>query len=269
MIDCDDAATKGVWAQEGRGAISWRRQVGDEPPLVFVHGWCCRGSFWDDVCHMLAGRDRVVLDLPGHGGTPIIRDLPFSIESLGQDVASLAHHLKLDRPVLIGHSLGGPVAIEAARVLGGDCRGVIGVDTFTDRRVYHVRPSAEIAERLELLATDWSDQLRSLTRMIVLRDPSGVDLPSQIGDRMAAVGPQVGVSYMDALLRWDVAERSSGYPGPVATINSSALLPLIEVAPSVPGLEIDYMEEVGHFAMLEDPTALAVKINAILDRWTR
>ncbi|MFF3330556.1 alpha/beta fold hydrolase [Streptomyces sp. NPDC002888] len=80
-----------------------------EVPLVFIHGWTANRHRWDhQVAHFGEQRRVIRLDLRGHGesGGAGVR----TIEELATDVVALLDHLKIDRFVPIGHSMGGMIA---------------------------------------------------------------------------------------------------------------------------------------------------------------
>jgi 3-oxoadipate enol-lactonase len=82
---------------------------GDGVPLVFVHGWTADRHRWDHQMTHFAEKRRVIrLDLRGHGDSSGagVR----TIEELARDVVALLEHLKVERCVLIGHSMGGMIA---------------------------------------------------------------------------------------------------------------------------------------------------------------
>jgi pimeloyl-ACP methyl ester carboxylesterase len=98
--------------------------------LLFVHCWTCNRGFWDQQVAHFAPRYRVVrLDLAGHGDSGGGRT-DYTTQAFGTDVAAVVEKLGLKNVVLIGHSMGGPVAVEAERRLNGRVIGVVGVDTF-------------------------------------------------------------------------------------------------------------------------------------------
>src|SRR5262245_14901313 len=103
-----------------------------DPALVFIHCGNCRKEIWRETLDAFAGDHRVVaMDMPGYGRSPAGTREKSSIEGLGADVAALVEHLKLDKVVLVGNSLGGPVALEAAHRLGPKrVLGVVAVDTL-------------------------------------------------------------------------------------------------------------------------------------------
>lgn len=82
---------------------------GDGAPLVFVHGWTADRHRWDhQMTHFAQTRRVVRLDLRGHGDSSGagVR----TIAELARDVLALLDHLKIERCVLIGHSMGGMIA---------------------------------------------------------------------------------------------------------------------------------------------------------------
>ncbi len=82
------------------------------PPLVFVHGLACHRGFWPRQVEYFSRSHRVLaVDLRGHGesGAPEQR---YTMQALADDVAWMCSRLAVERPVVIGHSLGGLVALE-------------------------------------------------------------------------------------------------------------------------------------------------------------
>ena len=108
--------------------IHYTVQGKGEPALVFVHCWTCDRHLWDGQVPAFARDHRVVaLDLAGHGESGRGRK-EWSIEAFGQDVKAVADKLGLERMVLVGSSMGGPVILEAARRMPGRVVGLVPVD---------------------------------------------------------------------------------------------------------------------------------------------
>ncbi|MEU5534377.1 alpha/beta fold hydrolase [Streptomyces sp. NPDC020362] len=81
----------------------------EDVPLVFVHGWTANRHRWDhQLAHFSAGRRVIRLDLRGHGESTGagVR----TIAELARDVLALLDHLKVERFVLVGHSMGGMIS---------------------------------------------------------------------------------------------------------------------------------------------------------------
>jgi hypothetical protein len=85
-----------------------------DPPLVFVHGWCCDRTFFQpQFDHFQASHAVARLDLRGCGRSDRPAD-GYDIPALADDVAWLCREVGIPRPVVVGHSLGGMIAIELA-----------------------------------------------------------------------------------------------------------------------------------------------------------
>lgn len=98
------------WGEMG---YSRSGQVG--PTLVFLHGTGCDSADWAPTFEQLPPEQaRVAMDFRGHGASPA-PERKFTLEDLADDVLALVDHLALERPVLVGHSLGGMVAMAATR----------------------------------------------------------------------------------------------------------------------------------------------------------
>ena len=83
-------------------------------PLVLLHGGLGSGEMFGPILPALAERHQVIaVDLQGHGRTADI-DRPMDVRLLADDIAALIDHLGLDRPDLVGYSLGGAVALHTA-----------------------------------------------------------------------------------------------------------------------------------------------------------
>lgn len=88
-------------------------QAGDGPGLVLVHGWCGdHTAFAPQLEHFAATHRVVALDLRGHGESDA--GGPYTIDAFADDVAWLTRALGLRAPVVIGHSMGAMIAVEAA-----------------------------------------------------------------------------------------------------------------------------------------------------------
>jgi pimeloyl-ACP methyl ester carboxylesterase len=88
----------------------------DAPPIVLVHCFTCAIDWWDRVLPRLAKRHRVIaVDMLGHGGSEKPdSESDYSIENQADLVAGVLGRLGVRDAEVVGHSLGGPVAIELA-----------------------------------------------------------------------------------------------------------------------------------------------------------
>ncbi|MFO7568582.1 MAG: alpha/beta hydrolase, partial [Smithellaceae bacterium] len=118
-----------VVSQDGT-PISYEVSGAGEPTLVFVHGWSCDARYWRaQVAHFAKKHRVIVLDLAGHGHSGMDRR-KYTMAAFGRDVRAVVDAAGGGRTILIGHSMGGTVIVEAAKLLPGRVIGLIGVDTL-------------------------------------------------------------------------------------------------------------------------------------------
>src|SRR3989454_6331757 len=83
-------------------------------PMFLLHGGLGSGEMFGPVLPLLAeGHQVIAVDLQGHGRTADI-DRPIDVRLMADDIAALIDHLGLDKPDLVGYSLGGGVALHTA-----------------------------------------------------------------------------------------------------------------------------------------------------------
>jgi pimeloyl-ACP methyl ester carboxylesterase len=104
-------------------------ELGSGPPIVLIHGLAGTFRYWLESARHLAEHFRVLVpDVPGFGGSdPAAR--PFSMSAAGERVLAACEQLGALRPVLVGHSLGGPIAALAGAQAPARVGGVVLVST--------------------------------------------------------------------------------------------------------------------------------------------
>ena len=107
--------TKGVGEYaEVNGINLYYETHGTGRPLILLHGGLGSGEMFGPILPTLAERHQVIaVDLQGHGRTADI-DRPIDIQLMADDIAALIDHLGLDKPDVVGYSLGGGVALFTA-----------------------------------------------------------------------------------------------------------------------------------------------------------
>lgn len=109
--------------------VEWGLPSG--PPLVLLHGGSAHARWWDFVAAELSPAHRVIaLDLRGHGDSSRVEPASYLVEDYVADLEAFVAELRLGPFVLVGHSLGGYVALSfAAGSAASELRGVVAVDT--------------------------------------------------------------------------------------------------------------------------------------------
>lgn len=104
------------------------REGAGDPPIVFVHGYLCELENWrHQIAHFKANQTVLACDLRGLGKTPL-GEAEMTIEQMGQDVADLMAHHDLTGAILVGHSMGCRVIMEANRRAPDRVGGLVLID---------------------------------------------------------------------------------------------------------------------------------------------
>ena len=97
-----------------RVALAYDEAGVGEPPIVLVHGWGANRSYMAEQFAYFRRRHRVVnVDLRGHGDSDQ-PEQPYTIDGFADDSAWVCKQLNVNRPILIGHSMGGSIVLEMA-----------------------------------------------------------------------------------------------------------------------------------------------------------
>ncbi|MBX2841783.1 MAG: alpha/beta fold hydrolase [Flammeovirgaceae bacterium] len=97
---------------------------GDGVPLVLIHGFCESRKLWANFSAMLSVKYLVInVDLPGFGKSPLNVETP-SITSFAEEVNDLLVDLKIEKCQMVGHSLGGYVALAFASLYANKLIGL-------------------------------------------------------------------------------------------------------------------------------------------------
>jgi pimeloyl-ACP methyl ester carboxylesterase len=175
------------------------------------------------------------------------------MEAFGKDVAAVAEELDLDQIILIGHSMGGPVIIEAARQMPKRVIGLVGVDTFLNLEGHQTQE--QIDRRLARLRADFAEDASRLVREIFLPDADPALVEWVVTD-MSSGPPEVGIGAMQGYLRFDPEEALKEVLAPIYCINSDMRPTNVEAGRRYArSFEVKFMSGVGHFLMLEDAEA--------------
>lgn len=249
--------------------IEYRVRGAGQPLIVLVHGWSCDSNYWRAQLPALTTRYTVLtVDLAGHGASGRNRN-DWSMQNFASDVtAAVRAYWDADpqaprEVVLVGHSMGGPVIVEAARQLGAPVRGLIGVDTFKTFGAPPPNPG-ELEASFDSFRRDFIGTTRQFVTSRFFQPGTDPTLVRQIADDMSAAPPAVGVPALISATDWFYARHDlADIRVPVLAINGD-LTPTDDatIRRSVPTFRSIVLAKRGHFPMMEDPA----EFNAVLLR---
>jgi pimeloyl-ACP methyl ester carboxylesterase len=260
---------------EGTRRIYFEHHRGPGRPVVLVHGWAVTAHCWDTVLPALlaAGHEVVTLDLRACGRS----DKDFedvSIAALGSDVARLCEHLDLDRPVINGWSLGGPVAVDAVARLGAGASGLVLTGGATPRYTSapdwpHGGGREDVASVLAALAADRATTFRGVASAVCVA-PVSAEVVDWMWGMFLETGPRVDDSLRDlaeidqrktiAALEVPVLLLHGREDGFVAFSGAEAALGLYQDARLV------VFDNCGHAPFLEDRDTYLAELTGFLNQ---
>ena len=125
---------------------------GKGTPMVLLHGFPLDHHLWDEVVPLLEDQfDLIIPDLRGFGGSSTV-DSFYSMEDYASDVAALLDHLGIPKAAIVGHSMGGYVALAFARLFPDRVSGLGLVssqvlDDAPERKEGRYKSAAEVADK--------------------------------------------------------------------------------------------------------------------------
>ncbi|MHC4725292.1 MAG: alpha/beta fold hydrolase [Planctomycetota bacterium] len=239
--------------------ISYDVQGEGEPVLVFVHGWSCSKEYWkEQVAHFAKKHKVVTIDLAGHGQSGLSRK-EYTLEAFGKDVAAVAEKLNLNRIILVGHSIGGFVVVEAARQMPGRVVCVVGADEFHD--IEKGFTEEDIKGLIAMIEPDFVKGTQSFVRGMFPPD-ADPELVDWVVSDMSSADSEIGINVFRNLGNYDLKNAIQEIEVPVYSI-SSDLWPMNVDGNKkyVKSFKLKMMKGIGHFVMLEDPE----KFNKLLE----
>ncbi len=234
------------------------------PAIVFIHGGYADQSFWKEQVEPLSERFQVVtLDLAGHGASGK-RHREWTMDMYGEDVRAVVRALDLDSVVLVGNSLGGPVAIAAAKKLPGVVRGIIAVDTFQD--IQREWPEEARQAYVQALRDDFPGTCKDVMMKQLLLEGTDPELYAWVEGKMCGFDPEVAPRVVEGFLEYDLASEFAGAEVPIRAILGETIPLNLEGNRELrPDFEAVEMEGCGHYPMLERPEEFNQHLIAYLE----
>ena len=243
-------------------SIAYSAAGSGEPALVFVHAGLANRSFWNAQLRAFAPRCRVIaLDLPGHGESGRDRS-KWGVPEFGGDVEAVMEAERVGAAVLVGNSLGGPVAVEAALLRPRDVLAVIGVDTF--QRVNYTVPPEHARHRADMFRDDFAGSVEQMLTTLFHLDAD----PALVADvrRQMLRMPVAAVHAMFLSMGgYDLAAAVRRLQPPLRAINGDLYPTDADAVREVKSdFDVVIMAHAGHFPMLERPREFEAHLSDLI-----
>ena len=250
---------------QGEARVHYKSYGKGREALVLIHGWSCNMDFWRDSSADLAKRNRVIaIDLPGHGQSDKPQ-IAYSMDLFARAVEAVLRDAKVERAVLVGHSMGTPIARQFYRKYPQKTLAIVIVDgalrNFGDKKVI----DGLIAG---LRGPNYKEAGQGM--LAFLAGPHlSAELKQRIQTSFLSTPQYVLVSGMEEMAT-DSIWGEDKISVPVLAVMAKSLFyapDLEEFYRSIaPNLDFQLWDDAGHFLMMEKPEKFNNTVIAFLDK---
>ncbi|GEO09258.1 alpha/beta fold hydrolase [Segetibacter aerophilus] len=190
--------------------------------LLFIHGWNINKEYWADQIDFFSGEYRVVtVDLPGFGKSGKNRK-SWTVEEYGNDVTSIIKQLDLKNVVLVGHSMSGAIAVEAALRNPTRVIGVVGVDNFTNfGTVVTPQLKKDISEAYKKLRADYKKVTLAYANQSLFSPSTDSAVRKRVLSDFMNVDSVTAVDILETNDKYPIDEKLKSLKKPIYLINSN------------------------------------------------
>jgi pimeloyl-ACP methyl ester carboxylesterase len=232
------------------------------PPVVAIHGAGGLGRYWGNQLVGLSRTMRfVTFDLPGHGRST--GPTHTTIAEGAQRVQAIMDVLKIKQAVLMGHSMGGAIALFLARQLPERVCALVLVGTGARLRVH--------PQILAGIHADWNATTRLITEWSYAPGTSPLVLDTATADLRAVDQPVVHSDYA-ACNAFDMMDEIGDVAAPALVVvgERDRMTPPAyaqHLERSLPNATLEIVPNAGHMVMLEQPNAVNDAVRRFMNRW--
>jgi len=223
--------------------------------IVLVHGWTCDDTSWAGQVPELSKRYRVItLDLPGHGRSGSPKDGTFSMDLFARAVEAVRAEQKVDKVILVGHSMGTPVIRQYAHLYPRHVAALVIVDGLVFAPAQSARAAAPPLDTAKIMSPEGLKMREGMINgMFTPKTPA--DVKARVLKMMLGASPATAAGAM--LATFDASywtDEVMAFPAYGIFAEKSGLLTNPAFMKKVfPKIEYVEMPGTGHFVMLEQP----------------
>ncbi len=233
------------------------------PAVVFIHGWCGRADQWSDAMEAVAKERRVyAVDLIGHGRSKGQSRIEWTVSKFGGDIVRLLEDQQIESAILVGHGMGGQVALSTAARAPSRIAGILGVDCL-QRLAGDPKPE-QVEPHVQAFTLAYGEQMRKFVDEAV-HASTAPEVKERIIEDCLAADKGAALALMEHFGVHDPRRVAPKIECGVACINSEALRTDVAGNRSLlSSFDLRTIEDTGHWIHLESPTAFVRELKAYL-----
>jgi pimeloyl-ACP methyl ester carboxylesterase len=256
-------------------SISYLISGSKDTTVVLMHGLCINKEYWKAQQDFLSNKYRVVaLDLGGHGQSGKNRN-SWTVEEYARDVIALVRTLRLEKVILVGHSMSGDIMLQVAHEIPEKIIGLVGIDNLKNIQLNYSASEQNANDQfIQALKANYKLAVADYTRKYLF-PPHYADTVSinRVVGSVQNSDSTVAIQTLESLIpfRLKEAQLLGELKIPLHLIVSD-YTPINEegVKKYCPkGLSVKTMQGTGHYPMIEKPEIFNILLEKTIEDISR
>lgn len=258
---------KQITIRDNQVEINYYQQGQGDTTLLFLHGWCINGTYWENQVEYFSKTYNVyAIDLPGFGKSKADRT-NWTIEEYANDVAAFMDTMKLKNVVIIAHSMAGEIMLQTSLANNPKVIGVVGVDNFKIIDVvFTPEQMKQMTDFFPLLEKDFKNAAPAYADMMLFHPTTSKEVKDRVKTDFANSNSDISYKTIITQMQYASADaqRLEQLNYKLYLINSD-YFPTNEMGLKnhcKTGFQVETISATGHYPMIEKPT----EFNSILEK---
>lgn len=247
--------------------ISYEVSGKGETALLFVHGWLGNKRWWDSQRDFFQDKYLIAqMDLAGHGDSGRLRQ-NWTAENYAKDIIAVADDLSVRDIILVGHSMSGVYATEAA-VKIPNVKALILVDTLKD--LDQMITLEQAGQLFDLYRKDFKATVENVLPQYLFGKATPPEVKTQLQNEFLTNSPDYAIKCIEPLYKADAREFAIKLHIPVRAINSDVGVTNKQSNRKYfADFNYSLIEGVGHYPMLDKPEEFNLALEEFLNQFSK
>lgn len=249
--------------------INYYQQGDGEKTILFLHGWCINGTYWENQVEYFSKNYTVyAIDLPGFGKSKANRT-NWTIEEYAKDVIAFIDAMKLKNVVVVGHSMAGEIMLQTALSNNPNVIGIVGIDNFKlIDVVYTPEEMQQITAFIPMLQNDFKNSASYYADLMLFSPTTSKEVKDSVKSDFANSDSIIAYDAFINQMQYTPtdAQRLEQLNYKLYLINSD-YFPTNEAGLKKHcknGFQVETISATGHYPMIEKPTAFNQLLEKVL-----
>jgi pimeloyl-ACP methyl ester carboxylesterase len=260
----EEATMIGKTVSADKVEIVYTAKGSGKTAVIFIHGGFADRDFWVEQVGFFGKKYRAIaVDLAGHGDSGKNRT-HWNLASFAEDVRAVMEKENIHRAVLVGNSLGGPVALETACLVPDRVACIVGVDTF---QVFDIQPPPDyFKNQAAALRNDFKGTMEKMVHSL-FKPGADTELVARVEKVMLDNSPEMAAELTESFTGFSMVDALKKLRQPIRCINGDLYPTQVEKNREIyPDFDAVIIPDTGHYPMLERPQKFNGLLEAILEK---